>query len=258
MTASGDEDPIEGMNMVFTDISRNRVSDQIKDVLKQAILKGEFKPGDKLPREDQIAASFKVSKVSVREALRDLESEGIIEKRRGAFGGNFVAQPGISKMNDLMTNYYQFGTVTPEEVLDFGQMLEPTLVAAAVNRRTGEDLKKMLANINEREACAAAGKVSGRLVLEFHGIIADSCQNQLCSVVWHALMGVSVNLLKNVLTPEDFKTHLIYSKELYECMLAQDESAAQSSMLRTFEKFIEIHQRAKNKEVCKTNPHPEP
>ena len=74
------------MKLASVDLSHNRVSDQIKDNLKSAILRGEFKPGDKLPREDQIAASFKVSKVSVREALRDLEGEGIIEKRRGAFG----------------------------------------------------------------------------------------------------------------------------------------------------------------------------
>ena len=54
-------------------LNRTRVTDQITDILKQAILSGEFKPGDKFPREDQIAAQFKVSKVSVREALRNLE-----------------------------------------------------------------------------------------------------------------------------------------------------------------------------------------
>ena len=84
------------MKLTGVDLSHGRVSDRIKNTLKQSILNGEFKPGEKLPREDQLAASFKVSKVSVREALRDLEGEGIIEKRRGIHGGNFVAQPGIS------------------------------------------------------------------------------------------------------------------------------------------------------------------
>jgi GntR family transcriptional regulator, transcriptional repressor for pyruvate dehydrogenase complex len=246
-------DKLEGMNTAFTGIvlSRGRISDQIKDVLKQAILNGEFKPGDKLPREDQIAASFRVSKVSVREALQGLEGEGIVEKRRGALGGNFVGQPGGSKMNDLMENYYQFGTVTPEELLDFGQMLEPSLVSIAVKRRTDKDLVRMRTNIAECKACMTAGKISGRLILEFHGIIADSCQNQLCSVVWHALINVSAKLLPNVLTREDFITHLNYSEELYECMLRQDESAARSSMLSIFEKFIEIHKRAKGRKARK-------
>lgn len=233
--------------MEFSDIvlSRSRVSDQIKKALKQAILSGQFKSGDKFPREDEIAASFKVSKVSVREALRDLEGEGIIEKRRGLFGGNFVIQPGIDKMSDLVENYYQFGTVTAEELLECGRMLEPTMVSLGVRRRTDKDLDKMSVNIQEREACVAAGKISGRKITEFHRIIADSCQNQPFSFFVHALMDVSVKLLAQTsVTAEDFEAHLRYSRELYDCMLKQDEKRAQKSMLSIFDKLMEIHQRS--------------
>jgi GntR family transcriptional regulator, transcriptional repressor for pyruvate dehydrogenase complex len=225
-------------------IKRARVSDQIKDALKQTILSGEFKPGEKLPREDQIAATFKVSKVSVREALRDLEGDGIIEKRRGIFGGNFVAQPGVSKMDDLMANYYQFGTITPQELLEFAQLLEPTLVSVAVRRRTDKDLEKIRVNIEEREQCLAAGKISSRMIPEFHGIVADSCQNQLFSVVMRSLMNVAVKLLPQTsVTGADYETHLLYSKELYDCMVKQDEKAAQALMMSIFEKFMEILRR---------------
>lgn len=232
--------------MTFGDVvlSRSRVSDQIKDALKQAILNGEFKSGDKLPREDQIATAFKVSKVSVREALRDLEGEGIVEKRRGIFGGNFIAQPGASKMLDLMANYYQFGTITPQELLEFGQLMEPTLVSVAVRRRTENDLERIRVNIAERDQCLAADKISSRKIPEFHGIIADSCQNQLFSVVMRALLDVAAKLLpKTGVTREDFETHLRYSKELYDCMVRQDEKAAQASMLSIFEKFMEMLRR---------------
>jgi len=235
--------------MKFGDVvvNRSRVSDQIKDALKNAILNGEFKPGDKLPREDEIAETFKVSKVSVREALRHLETEGIVEKRRGIFGGNFVVQPGISKMHDLMANYYQFGTITPEELLEFAQLIEPTMVSVAVGRRSDEDLRRMLTNIQEREECLAAGKISGRKITEFHGIIADSCQNQLFSVVIRALLNVTAKLLpENSVTMEDFKYHLRYSQELYDCMVKHDEKKARKFMLSIFEKFREIFQRNKN------------
>jgi GntR family transcriptional repressor for pyruvate dehydrogenase complex len=125
-------------------LNRTKVTDQITDVLKQAILSGEYKPGDKFPREDEIAEKFKVSKVSVREALRNLEMEGLVEKRRGIFGGNFIAQPGMHKMDELMSNFYQFGSVTPAELIEFRRMLEPALLAIVVVHRTDEDLKKML------------------------------------------------------------------------------------------------------------------
>jgi DNA-binding FadR family transcriptional regulator len=233
--------------MKFSDVvlSRSRVSDQIKDALKQAILNGEFKSGDKFPREDQIAATFKVSKVSVREALRDLEGEGIIEKRRGIFGGNFVAQPGMSQMDDLLANYYQFGTITPQELLELGQLMEPTLVSVAVRRRTDKDLERIRINIEEREQCAAAGKVSSRKIPEFHNIIADSCQNQLFSAIMRSLMNVAVRLLpRTAVTADDFAAHLRYSKELYDCIARQDEKAAQACMLSIFEKLMEILRRS--------------
>jgi len=79
-------------------LPRPRLSDQIRDELKRMILHGDLKRGVKLPTEEQLAAQLKVSKVSVREALRNLETEGLIEKRRGVHGGSFVAHPGSEKM----------------------------------------------------------------------------------------------------------------------------------------------------------------
>ena len=130
--------------------NRSRISDQIKIIIKKAIVEGEFKLGDKLPTEDQLSTTFQVSKVSIREALRDLEGEGIIEKRRGIFGGNFVVQPGINKMHTLIQNYYQFGTITPQEIIEFGQLTEPTFVAVAARRRTDKDVERMRLNMPEK------------------------------------------------------------------------------------------------------------
>ncbi len=64
-------------------ILKERVSDQIKSILKQSILDGEFKPGDKFPPEIEIAEKLQVSKVSIREALRELETEGLVKKNGG-------------------------------------------------------------------------------------------------------------------------------------------------------------------------------
>lgn len=225
-------------------LSRSRVSDQIKDALKQAIERGEFKAGDKLPREDEIAAMFKVSKVSVREALRDLEAEGIIQKRRGIFGGNFVAQPGSNEMQQLMSNYCQFGTISRAELFDFSHMLEPVLMSAAATRRTDEDLKKMRINIKECEECLAAGKISTRKIIEFHNILFDSCHNRFCSLVFEALMTLAIKLLSPTkVTLADFEAHLRYSKELYEHIERQDDKAARESMVSVIQKFVEISAR---------------
>jgi len=229
-------------------LNRKRVTDQIKDALKRAILKGEFNPGDKFPPEDQIAAQFKVSKVSVREALRDLETEGFIEKRRGIFGGNFVMRPGIQKMDDLVSNYYQFGTVTPEELVEFRQILEPALVGLAAIRRTNEDLKKMKSNIQEMEKLVQSGKIVPSKILEFHRIAAEACHNQLSSAVLRALVNVSARILSDDdVTLEDAKSHVGYSKKFYECIVRKDREGAQRQMALHFKTFVKIIQRIKEK-----------
>ncbi len=71
---------------------------------------------------------------TAREALREMESEGLIEKRRGIHGGSFVAQPGSEKIGQGVNNLYRFGALTPEELVEFRQILEPALVALAVER----------------------------------------------------------------------------------------------------------------------------
>jgi GntR family transcriptional regulator, transcriptional repressor for pyruvate dehydrogenase complex len=124
-------------------IRKERVSDQIKSILKQAILNGQFKPGDKFPPEVEIARKYQVSKASAREALREMESEGLIQKKRGVFGGSFVAAPGPEKMVDVVINSYLFGSITAFDLAELRRVLEPGLAGLAAERRTDEDLAAM-------------------------------------------------------------------------------------------------------------------
>jgi len=98
--------PFEGI-----DFQKARISDQITYVLKQAILEGKLKPGDKLPPEGRIATQFKVSKMAIREALREMETEGLIRKQRGVFGGNFINEPALTRIADSVLNCFQFSSV---------------------------------------------------------------------------------------------------------------------------------------------------
>ena len=117
-------------------MSFGRLSDRIKAVLKQAIIDGGLNAGDKLPTEEQLAGDLNVSKVTVREALREMETEGLIEKRRGIHGGSFVAEPSCAKISELVINYIQFGGLTPKQLTEFRVLLEPSMVALASERRT--------------------------------------------------------------------------------------------------------------------------
>jgi GntR family transcriptional repressor for pyruvate dehydrogenase complex len=223
-----------------------RLSDQIRDELKRMILEGELKRGVKLPTEEQLAGQLKVSKVSVREALRNLETEGLIEKRRGIHGGSFVAHPGSEKMGEWVVNYFRVGMITPEELVDFRQTLEPALVALAVERRTDKDLRAIKAVIDEIDHGVSRGKKSTPKAVEFHRLIGEACHNRLISMVMEALVKVFEEILTKIpLTLDDAKYDLEHCKKIYGYLVESNKRKAQDLMIDHFKTLAKIIQREK-------------
>lgn len=227
-------------------IEKVRISDQIKNALKQSILDGEYKPGDKLPTEEQIAADFNTSKVSAREALREMETEKLIEKRRGMYGGSFVVEPNAEAMGQVMINYYKFGGMTLEELVEFRKLLEPSLVELAVERYTEKDLAAIKENIEITEASIALGKQNQTKAIEFHRLISDACHNRLISAVMEALVKVFEEILSNIpMTMDDAKGDLEYCKQFYTHFQNRDKKKARETMIAHFNTLMDIIERIK-------------
>lgn len=231
-------------------IERIRVSDQIKNILKQSILDGEFKPGDKLPTEVQLANQFNTSKVSAREALREMETEQLIEKRRGMYGGSFVVEPDSKAMGQAMINYYKFGRMTLEELAEFRRLLEPSLIELAIERRTDEDLAAISEVIGTLETSIRQSKQNQQKAIEFHRLIGDACHNSLISSIMEALVKVFEEILSTApLTLEDARGDLEYAKLLYHYLLHRDKEKARDTMIAHFDTLMEIIERIRNPSV---------
>lgn len=218
-----------------------RLSDRIGNELKRMILDGELKRGVKLPTEERIAGQLKVSKVTIREALKNLETEGLIEKRRGIHGGSFVAHPGTEKMGEWFGNYFRVGMITPEELVDFRQTLEPVLAALAAERRTSKDLRAIKAVIDEIDQGVRRGEASTPKALEFHRLIGDACQNRLISMVMEASVKVFQEILAKVtLTLEDAKYDLDHCKSIYDSLVRKKKDEAHDLMMDHFRTLAKI------------------
>lgn len=236
------------MTAPFLDIPapRRRLSDQVKESLKQAIMGGALRPGDKLPPEQEMADRLKVSKVTAREALRDLEAEGLIEKHRGVHGGTFVTRPRSQKMGEAVINYYHFGGLDPEELCEFRRILEPSLVLLAAERRTEEDLAAIRRNIAEVEAAIERGEQDQPGAIAFHRLLADACHNRLISAVMEALTTIFLEILSKIpMTLEDAKGDLAYNRRFYDCLVDRDGKSAQEWMVKHFETLSKIIERTR-------------
>ena len=84
-------------------IVKASISKQIAEQLRAAIVAGQFKIGQRLPTEDELAQRFGVSRPSVREALKRLAAQNLVRAKRGPTGGNFVVQPSYSELAESLS-----------------------------------------------------------------------------------------------------------------------------------------------------------
>lgn len=211
-------------NVFGSQFKKSRVSDQIVDHIKQAISTSELTPGDKLPPENELADQFNVSKVSIREALLKLQGQGLIETRRGAFGGNYIARPMLSKIGESVWNSLRFGSLDMTQIVDFRSFLEPEMIKRAVATHTEEDLAAMRANIEFCEEAAARGKHDKEAQVEFHVLLAHACHNLLISAFMEAVFDVFKAISHDFFNPPETANarDLEYSRQLYECLLTRN------------------------------------
>jgi GntR family transcriptional regulator, transcriptional repressor for pyruvate dehydrogenase complex len=218
-----------------------KLSDQVRDALKKAIEDSTFKAGDMLPSVEKMAAYFKVSKVTVREALRSLEEEDLIRMKRGASGGICVTKPSINRIRDSVLHAWSFGGLSPAELNEFRQFVEPGVAELAVLRRTDKDIEALRENIAACENVVRDGKIDLAKHLEFHRLLADACHNKLISSFMEAVTRVHADVFgKLPLTSEVGIKDLAYNKKIFDCLVRRDRARIGKLMVRHFEILKEL------------------
>src|SRR6201996_595515 len=106
----------------------------VADGLRERILSGELADGAMLPKQDDLLAEFRVSPPSIREALRILETEGLITVQRGNVGGAIVHRPQPAKAAYMLGMVLQSRAVDLLDVQNALRSLEPVCAAAAASR----------------------------------------------------------------------------------------------------------------------------
>src|SRR3954451_6062710 len=100
------------------------------------IFAGRRRPGDRLPPEDSLGEQFGVSRAGVREALRVLELEGLVEVRHGYGVGLFVAAPSHTPILGALSVSLRVGQVDVAELYQARQVVEPSIARGAAEGDT--------------------------------------------------------------------------------------------------------------------------
>lgn len=120
---------------------------QVADQLRSLVVGGELGPGERLPNESDLSSAFRVSRSTVREALRVLASQNLLTTSRGVGGGSFVAHPAPEQVREFLETSLGLlsgtGALSGEELLEARELLEVPAARLAAQRRSVADLESL-------------------------------------------------------------------------------------------------------------------
>src|SRR5438270_4687164 len=122
----------ESAGVLLEPVKRSRIYEHIVEQIHALIREGRWAPGDQIAPERELAERFRVSRTSVREALRALEMQGIIEARQG--GGTFVRSADTEALVPPLAAAILRGQREMTEVLEVRELIEPGIAHHAAAR----------------------------------------------------------------------------------------------------------------------------
>lgn len=171
---------------MFSPIKSKKIYEYVIEQIQDMIMNGTLKKGDKLPSERELAEQLKVSRTSIREALRGLEILGLVESRQGE--GNFIKDKIEESFFEPLSVMFMLNKDNPEDILELRMIIEVEaayLAAKRVTKKDKEDLKEILGRMKE----AQDEKSRSRIDKELHYRIAKTTGNYF---IVNILNGISM------------------------------------------------------------------
>jgi DNA-binding transcriptional regulator YhcF (GntR family) len=163
--------------MVLRAVKRKRIHEDIVAQIRRHVVDGRLQPGDRLPSERVLSARFRVSRASVREAIRALESVGLVQILSG--DGTYVAS-GL----DVLLGAWRSSTPQKKDALrdafEARKIIEPEIAALAASRATDAEIRRMEAILAQQAERVAGGQTGVELDSAFHSLLAHSTKTTCC------------------------------------------------------------------------------
>ena len=216
-------------------LQRPKVRDQVAGQIQQYIVKQKLGPGDRLPTETQLAETFGISRLSLREATKSLEFLGIVESKTGV--GLTVGRIDMERLTEHLSFHAGLLEAAPQQIIDSRVILE-TGVLPHVARRMKEDsaIETRLRELVEKFRSARDLKTWIELDIQFHRALLDTSGLQPL-VAFGDLLHIFFQRFRESVNKAGWKAG-VESHQLIVDELAKGRVAAASAELR---EHIESH-----------------
>ncbi len=184
-------------------VSVGRISEVIVDQIRLLIRSGQLTAGDRLPSERELCERFGVSRVTVREALRVLEANGLVDIRVGSRGGAFVTAPTSRMVGEGIADLISLSSLSALEVTEARMVFELGLVPLVCERATEEDIAELY-TICDRSSVAleTADEYPLALSAEWHTRFARCTHNRAIGLLAESLHDPMIRSLQQARSTE--------------------------------------------------------
>ena len=211
-----------------------KAADILADQLREMIVSGRLAPGSFLPTERQLVTDSGLSRTSVRDALRVLESEGLITTKVGRSGGSMITLPGREAVARAVELFVRTHGIRLESLLDCRVAVEPTLAALAARHRTAEQLKGIEEIHAEFVDSVENVQAYKAINLDWHLAVARASQNEPLTALIEAVSRPVRDAMdyQDVTTIELRHSAIAAHGKIMEALRAQDSESAMRRMQR--------------------------
>jgi GntR family transcriptional repressor for pyruvate dehydrogenase complex len=174
-----------------------RLSGQVVSELERMIAEEYPQPGQRLPKEADLAERFQVSRIVIREAMKILEDRGVVDV--GAGRGTFTLTPSPGKVKDLLMRLFKDQPIPAlaemDRMLELRQVLEETAAGLAAVRATREDLDSMTSALEAMQRGGSEPEII-EADLRFHCAMAKATHNRYFEIVIEPLTHTFIQQMK--------------------------------------------------------------
>lgn len=203
--------------------------------LKNQLLNGVWKPGDKLPSEKQLCETFGVSRVTIRSVLQQLQMLGMVETKHG--DGTYVLElPAVMVINNLQSGVLANRNYDLITVLEFRKIIEKGTIGVAVEKLCTRDLDyleetyaTMLAHTDDHAIFSQADS-------NFHLKIIEIANNPIVNNLYNLINRILTSSMADIVDLLGCDIGLYYHKRILDALKARDKPACESEM----EKHIDV------------------
>jgi GntR family transcriptional regulator, transcriptional repressor for pyruvate dehydrogenase complex len=180
----------------FEPVRPVRAYESIVEQVEDRVFRGQLRPGERLPSEREMTAQFGVSRSTVREALRVLESDGLVRSRPGDPNGPEVLPFSPTTLRKSVTRLVRVDEVGLAELVQFRMLLEGSANLLAARLATDDELAAMDMALAAMEAALDRGyEEFSRADVAFHDTVARAGRSILIQVCSDVVRGVVLGLI---------------------------------------------------------------